>query len=39
MNSSESLAQAMINFISYFAPLFIVMVVVEWLLGLFRRDS
>lgn len=38
MTSGEQIAQAAVNFIGLFAPTFIVMVVVEWALGFFRRD-
>lgn len=38
MNSSEQLAQALIQFLAYFTPAFIVFLVVEWAVGLFRRD-
>lgn len=39
MNSAEQLAQAMITFLAFFTPAFIVFLVVEWLLGLFRADD
>lgn len=38
MADEIQLAQAMINFISFFLPAFIVFLVLEWLLGLFRND-
>lgn len=39
MNSSEQLAQALIQFLVFFTPAFIVFLVVDWLTGLFRHDS
>jgi len=39
MDASLQLAQAMITFIAFFMPAFIVFLVVEWLLGLFRHDN
>lgn len=38
MNSSEQLAQALIQFLTFFTPGFIVFLVVDWALGFFRRD-
>lgn len=38
MNSSEQLAQAMIQFLTFFTPAFIVFLVIDWVLGLFRAD-
>jgi len=38
MNSSEQLAQAMIQFIAFFTPAFIVFLVVDWVVGLFHND-
>jgi len=38
MTDEQQLAQAMINFLAYFTPVFIVFLVVEWVLGLFRHD-
>lgn len=37
--SSIQLANAMIQFIAYFTPAFIAFLVIEWVVGLFRRDS
>lgn len=39
MNSSEQLAQALIQFLAYFTPAFIVFLVIDWAVGLFRHDS
>lgn len=39
MNSSEQLAQALIQFLVFFAPGFVVFLVVDWALGFFRADS
>lgn len=39
MNSSEQLAQAMIEFLAFFAPAFIVFLVIDWVTSLFRKDS
>jgi len=33
------LANAMISFLAFFTAPFIVFLVIEWLLGLFRRDN
>lgn len=33
------IGQALINTMALLAPGFLVMVVIEWVLGLFRRDS
>lgn len=38
MTAGEQLAQAMVEFIAYFMPAFIVFLVVEWVVGLFRAD-
>lgn len=38
MTAGEQLGQAMIDFIAFFLPAFVVFLVVEWLIGLFRRD-
>lgn len=38
MTSGEELAQYMITFLAFFSPAFIVFIVIEWLLGLFRHD-
>lgn len=39
MNPSIELAQAMVDFLAFFMPGFIVFVVVEWAISLFRRDG
>lgn len=39
MDSSTQLAQALIQFLAYFTPGFVVFLVVEWVIGLFRHDS
>jgi len=39
MSSGIQLAQAMIEFLASFMPAFIVFLVIDWLLGLFRRDD
>jgi len=39
MEAAQDLAQAMIEMLAFFMPAFIVFLVVEWLLGLFRRDK
>lgn len=38
MESSLLLAQALVQFLAFFMPGFVVMLVVEWLIGLFRHD-
>lgn len=38
METETAVAQAMINTIAFFLPAFVVFLVIEWLLGLFRRD-
>lgn len=38
MTSSEELAQALIQFLAYFLPGFVVMLVIEWVVGLFKKD-
>lgn len=37
MNDAITLANAMINFLAFFLPAFVIFLVVEWLVGLFRR--
>jgi len=37
MQSSIELAQAMVNFLAFFMPAFIVFLVIDWVTGLFRR--
>lgn len=39
MNSAEQLGQAMIDFLAFFTPAFVAFVVIEWAVGLFRRDG
>jgi len=39
MNAPQELAQAMIDFLAFFSPVFIVFLVVEWALGAFRHDN
>ena len=38
MDSSLILGQAMIDTMAYLVPTFIIMLVIEWLMGLFRHD-
>lgn len=38
MTPAEQLAQAMVTFLSFFSPVFIVILVVDWVVGLFRAD-
>lgn len=39
MEPELQLAQALVNFLAFFMPGFIVMLVIEWVVGLFRHDS
>jgi len=39
MEASLQLSQAMIEFIAFFMPAFVVFLVIEWVLKLFRRDA
>lgn len=39
MNTSEQVAQALIQFLAFFTPGFIVFLIVDWVTGLFRHDS
>lgn len=38
MTAGEQLAQAMVEFLAFFMPAFIVFVVIEWAMGFFRAD-
>lgn len=39
MSAGEQLAEAFIKFLSFFTPMFVVMIVVEWAVGFFRKDQ
>lgn len=39
MDSSTQLAQALINFLAFFTPAFMLFLVIDWVVGLFRHDS
>lgn len=39
MTSGEQLGQALIEFLAFFTPAFIIFLVVDWITGLFRRDN
>lgn len=39
MDPSIEIAQAMVNFIAFFMPTFMIFVVLEWVLSLFRKDG
>jgi hypothetical protein len=38
MENAVTLANAMVEFIAFFLPAFVIFLVVEWLVGLFRHD-
>jgi len=37
MTEAIALANAMVEFLAFFLPAFVIFLVVEWLVGLFRR--
>lgn len=39
MQPEYQLAQALVDFLAFFMPGFIVMLVIEWAVGLFRHDN
>ena len=39
MTPPIELAQALIDFLAFFAPGFVIMLAVEWAVGLFRHDN
>lgn len=39
MTSSEQLAQALIQFLAFYTPAFIVFLVIDWATSLFRKDD
>lgn len=39
MDPSIELAQAMIEFLAFFLPTFVIFLAIEWVIGLFRRSS
>lgn len=39
MEPSLQLGQAAVEFVAFFLPAFVVFLVVEWAVGLFRRDG
>lgn len=39
MTESIALANAMVDFLAFFMPAFIVFLVLEWVTGLFRHDN